>query len=369
MNLGKGLVKIIMFTANLVVVALMFVSLFAAHVSPDKILLPAYSTLILPLTIVLNIGFVFFWLIFRKWLFLISLITLLIGYNVVRNTFPMNFKNDEDVEIAHQKGFTLLTYNSHMNNFMEKHTKEKPNPIIQYMLDKDPDILCIQEFSSIVKDDRYLTEKDLNWIFKKYPYKHVYYKVEGQWSKSGVVTFSRFPIVKKSIVNFKSNFNSSIFSDININGKVLRLFNCHLESNNLTESDKNMAIQLKDNFDTENIKGTTLHLSRKLGAAYRVRALQADSVSKQVLESPHPVMVVGDFNDLPSSYAYTKIRGRLKDAFVEKGFGLGWTFSESIFKFRIDHILYDPSLILAEFKLENKVRISDHYPLYCKIIL
>lgn len=110
-------------------------------------------------------------------------------------------------------------------------------------------------------------------------------------------------------------------------------------------------------------------MSRKLGAAYRVRASQADSVSKLVSSSPYPVMVVGDFNDLPSSYAYTKIRANLKDAFVEKGFGLGWTFSEKIFKFRIDHILYDPSIKLVDFKLDNKVHFSDHYPLYCKIIL
>jgi len=368
MNLGKGLVKIIMFTANLIVVFLMFVSLFAARVSPEKVLLPAYTTLILPLTIVLNIGFVIFWLVFRKWLFLISLLTLLVSFNVVRNTFPMNFSDASDVE-KNQEGISLLTYNSHMNCIMAKHTTEKPNPVIQYMLDKDPDILCIQEFSSITDDERYLTHADLMEIFKKYAYKHVHYKVNGSWSKSGIATFSKFPIINKSTVDYKSNFNSSILSEININGKMLRLINCHLESNNLTESDKNMALQLKDNLDTESIKGTTLHLSRKLGAAYRVRAPQADLVSKLVSSSPYPVMVVGDFNDVPSSYAYTKIRADLNDAFVEKGFGLGWTFSESIFKFRIDHILYDPSIKLIDFKLDNKVRFSDHYPLFCKIIL
>lgn len=128
-----------------------------------------------------------------------------------------------------------------------------------------------------------------------------------------------------------------------------------------------MAFRLKDNLDTENIKGTTLHLSRKLGAAYRIRGPQADNVSKHIASSPYPVLVVGDFNDLPSSYAYTKIRGNMKDAFVERGFGLGWTFSESILKFRIDHIFYDDAIELIDFKLDNKVRYSDHYPLYCKI--
>ena len=205
-------------------------------------------------------------------------------------------------------------------------------------------------------------------IFKKYPYKHIHYKVNAGWSKSGVATFSKFPIVRKDVINFQSNYNTSISSDIKINGKMLRLFNCHLESNQLTENDKIMAFRLKDNLDTDNIKGTTLHLSRKLGAAYRVRAPQADTIAALIATSPHPVMVVGDLNDLPSSYAYTKIRGNLKDAFVERGCGLGWTFSESVLRFRIDHILYEPSFELADFKLDNKVRYSDHYPLYCKII-
>lgn len=365
MNLGKGLIKIVMFAANVVVVFILFVSLFASIVSPAKILLPAYTTLILPLTILLNIGFVCFWLAFRKWFFLASLLTLLICFNLVRNTLPVNFDNPAD--LSENDGFTLLTYNTNANDLMAKHTALEPNKAIQYMFDKDPDVLCIQEYA-VSTNDKFLTERDLMEVFRKYPYKHIYYKVTAENWKTGVATFSKFPIIRKSNIQYKSKFNSSIVSDIKIKGKVLRLFNNHLESNQLTQNDKIMAFRLKDNFDTENIKGATLHLSRKLGAAYRVRAPQADTIAALIASSPYPVMVVGDFNDLPSSYAYTKIRGDLKDAFVERGFGLGWTFSESFLRFRIDHILYEPTIELADFKLDNKVRYSDHYPLYCKII-
>ena len=78
-------------------------------------------------------------------------------------------------------------------------------------------------------------------------------------------------------------------------------------------------------------------------------------------------MVVGDFNDLPGSYVYSTIRGNLQDAFVENGFGLGWTFSDSVLKFRIDHVLYDPSMEIKSFRLYNKTQGSDHFPLYCKV--
>ncbi len=366
MNLGKGLIKLLFVTANLIVVLLMLMSLVASTVSPEKLLIPAYTTLVLPLLIFINIGFVFLWLIFKKWYFLLSLIVIIVCFNLVRNTFPVNFNRTSIA--ADGDGFTLMTYNTLANGMMAKHTEENPNPVIQYMLDQDPDILCIQEYSANM-NEKHLTKKDLLEIFNKYPYHFIEFKVNTGWSYFGTAIFSKFPIVHKQVIDYQSVYNTSIIADIKIKDKLLRVFNCHLETNNLTENDKVMAIRLKDNFDTDNIKGTTMYLSRKLGAAYRIRARQADVVSEQIAKSPYPVMVVGDFNDLPSSYTYTKVRGDLKDAFVERGFGLGWTFNESIFKFRIDHILYDASLKLVDFKIDNKVRHSDHYPLHCKIIL
>ena len=366
MNLGKGLIKFLFVTANLIVVVLMLMSLVASTVSPDKLLIPAYTTLLLPLVIVLNIGFVLLWIIFKKWYFLLSLIAIIICFNLVRITFPVNFNRSG--MSADAAGITLMTYNTLANGMMAKHTKDNPNPVIQYMLDQYPDILCIQEYSANTNEN-HLTKKDLLKIFNKYPYSHVEFKVNTGWSCFGTAIFSKFPIIHKQVIDYQSIYNTSIAADIQIKDKLLRVYNCHLESNNLTENDKVMAIRLKDNFDTDNIKGTTMYLSRKLGAAYRIRARQADIVAEQILASPYPVMVVGDFNDLPGSYVYTKVRGDLKDAFVERGFGLGWTFNQSIFKFRIDHILYDASLELVDFKIDNKVRHSDHYPLQCKIIL
>lgn len=355
-----------MLAANLVVFGLMLLTWAASFISPANMLIPAYATLIAPAIIPLNVFFVLFWLLRKKWYALISLSVLLFSWNIVRNTIPMNIKNPEAYTGSYD--FSLMTYNTYANNMMKKHTEKSPNEVIQHILDEDPDILCIQEYSAH-KNNIYLTEKDLNNIFKKYPFKHISYKVTMGVSTFGNATFSKFPIINKKKVEFKSAYNTAIYSDININGKTIRLFNCHLESNNITESDRVLAMRLRENFDTDNLKGTTIHFSRKLGSAYRIRAKQADAVAAEIKQSPHPVMVVGDFNDLPSSYTYTTIRGDLRDAFVDKGFGLGWTFVESLMRFRIDHILYDSNMELKSFKLNNKVHHSDHFPLSCKIAL
>ena len=366
MNIGRNIIKFIFLALNLFAVGMMLISLFASGMSPEKMLLPAYTSLILPFTIILNVFFVIFWLLFRKWLALLSLITLILSYNTCRTVLPVNFNGNNEIAVADSLTFTLLTYNTHANDLMTKHKPDRPNPVIQYMLDKDPDILCIQEFS--VRDTKeHLTEKDILKIFSKYPYRFISYIVETGWSSYGVAVFSKYPLKNGKTLEFNSSQNTSVHVDVEFNGKMFRLYNCHLETNKLTESDVNMASRLRYELDAEQIKGTTLHLSKKLGAAYPIRAHQADIIAASIETSPYPVLVAGDFNDVPASYAYSKIRGRLKDAFVERGNGLGWTYNASVFRFRIDHILFDPAFKLLDFKLDNNARHSDHFPLMCKM--
>ncbi len=367
MNIGKRLLTFLLLIANLLLALLLVFAYVTSLISPDKLLLPAYATLILPAIIPLNFLFVVVWIFMKKWYAIISIACIVLTWNIIGNTIPVNIKSPETYSGDYD--FSLMTYNTYANGMMEKHTEKRPNPVIQHILDEDPDIVCIQEYSANFSN-QFLTEEDLMMIFKKYPYKHISYKVKNRNSYFGNATFSKYPIINKQTAEIESVNNTVIYSDIKINDKIVRVFNLHLESNKITESDRVIAMRLKNNFDTENLKGTTIHFSRKLGAAYRIRAKQADVVAKAVEQSPYPVMVVGDFNDLPSSYSYTKIRGKdLKDAYVQRGFGLGWTFVEGWMRFRIDHILFDPSFNLKSFKLNNKVRYSDHFPLSCKIAI
>ena len=368
MNLGRNVIKILLFSINLVVVGLFLLTIFSAHISPEKFLPTAYLSLALPLYVVGNIFFILMWAVFRKWMFLFSLLTLIVGIEAVNVVLPLNFRSQKLTDIESVTGVSFITYNTQANNMMANHSPERPNPVIKYMLDRNPDILCIQEYSACAADE-HMTKSDLNEIFSIYPYQHVHYHTDSPWSAFGVATFSKYPIINQQVLDLNSEYNTAIYSDIQIGDTVIRLFNCHLESNKLTENDKLMAVRLREQLDTEVLTGTTLHLSRKLGAAYRIRAYQADTIATYIAKSPYPVIVAGDFNDVPYSYAYTRIRGNLKDVFQEKGFGFDYTFNESIFKFRIDHILYDPIIEIKAFSLENEQKSSDHFPLYCKFKL
>jgi endonuclease/exonuclease/phosphatase family metal-dependent hydrolase len=108
--------------------------------------------------------------------------------------------------------------------------------------------------------------------------------------------------------------------------------------------------------------GEVKSLSISLKKGFVKRALQAQVVKNQINISPFPVIVAGDFNDTPVSYAYRKLRKGLNDSFVNSGYGAGFTYRGNYPPNRIDYILYDNALINSFFDIK-RVKYSDHYPI------
>jgi len=361
---GKAIIKWLMMFSNILVALILLITLSGSIISPEKLIFPAYFSLAFPLVIILNVVFVIFWLLVRNWFFLISLSLLFFSASQINDTFPIHLGKTEK-EVANQP-LRILTYNTMMSGKLVKHTSKKPNLVMKYVLDSNADIVCLQEFFTS-NNDEYITHKDMIKIFNKYPYKHIQYKQKVGNKRMGIATFSKFPIVNKQMIQYVSNYNLSIFSDIQVYGKTIRLINNHLETNRLTEKDKNMPILLKDRFDAENLTGITLHFSRKLGLAYKLRASQAEAVAKIIDASPYKVIVCGDFNDVPPSYAYTKVKGKLTDVFTEVGNGPGWTFNDRFYHFRIDYVFYDSTAFNPINYQMDKVKFSDHFPVMCEL--
>src|ERR1035437_7567391 len=95
---GKKLVKWIMLVTNIVAAFFLLLTLIGTVVSPEKLLIPAYFALIYPIIIIINLGFVLFWLITRKWTFLLSLSLMLLSANEISNNFPVHFGKLEPVK-------------------------------------------------------------------------------------------------------------------------------------------------------------------------------------------------------------------------------------------------------------------------------
>jgi endonuclease/exonuclease/phosphatase family metal-dependent hydrolase len=92
------------------------------------------------------------------------------------------------------------------------------------------------------------------------------------------------------------------------------------------------------------------------------RKIQSDRIREAIDQSPYPVIVCGDFNDVPNSYAYGTIGKGLKNAFVERGAGIGRTFYGISPTLRIDNIFADARCNIVQYVRIRK-ELSDHFPI------
>ena len=74
------------------------------------------------------------------------------------------------------------------------------------------------------------------------------------------------------------------------------------------------------------------------------------------------IILGGDFNDTPVSYAHGQLTEYLSDAFRSTGNGLGRTFNKNAMIVRIDHLFCSDAFEPYSFYVDNSVGISDHNP-------
>jgi endonuclease/exonuclease/phosphatase family metal-dependent hydrolase len=324
-------------------------------ISPEDFALPAFFGLAYPYLLLINIILVVIWAMLLRFEAFISVVVIVIGFthffNYIKLTKPTGDKSNT---------FKVLSYNVRLFNYFENNhgfTSEKK--IFQFLKSKKPDIICLQEFFLLgnPKVEEALMIADLGGDY----YSHMKIIGSGKNRYYGIVTFSRFPIVSKGEIIHPGSSSLSIYTDVRIKNDTFRIYNNHLQSFRLRSLERSFIEELTEPADKETITEVkTLSISLKKG--FVKRALQAQVVKEHISKSPFPVMVVGDFNDTPVSYAYRKIRKGLNDSFVNSGYGAGFSYRGNYPPNRIDYILYDNALVNSYFEI-IKVKYSDHYPI------
>jgi len=150
-----------------------------------------------------------------------------------------------------------------------------------------------------------------------------------------------------------------MWADILLGGDTLRCLNLHLASNRISPPELNPIQALE--WKSDSSQRTIRNILRKIASSARLRALQADKVRAFMDASPYPLLVAGDFNDLPYSFAVNRIQAKLKDTYVSNGRGMGNTYARGFLSFRIDHIMVDPRFHIESHEVV-RIRYSDHYP-------
>jgi hypothetical protein len=136
-------------------------------------------------------------------------------------------------------------------------------------------------------------------------------------------------------------------------------------SNHLKQKDykfiENPELEDKDKF----LKGS-FSIFKQIKKGVTIRSAQVDELSNSIESCPYPVIVCGDFNDPPYSYAYNTISRHLEDTYLEKGKGFGISYNGSFIPYRIDYILHSDYFECLKYSMVRK-KLSDHYPIVVTI--
>lgn len=353
---------------NFAVVLLFLAACMAPYISPAWFWPISFITLAFPFLLALLVIFLIGWLFFNYRYTLLSLIALLLGWKSISAFVAFKMPAGNKVATTGNT-LTVMSYNvSQFGLYRERDSKYNRQAMFAMIKKQELDIACFQDFYTSEKKNDFNNREDISREMEL-PYRYF----SSDFNRDGMqhwgsIIYSRFPIIASDKVKMSAGPRSEslIYADIVKNRDTLRIINMHLESYRFNEKDYSAIRKIKNQEDT-GLKATK-SIIQKMREAYIRRSQQADIVGNFIRQSPYPVIVCGDFNDTPASYTYFTIKGDLQDAFLQKGFGIGRTFTGLAPTLRIDYVFVSNHFKVNSFRKINS-DLSDHYPVITNLSL
>lgn len=336
--------------------SLLLSGLLSPHINPYHFWPIAFIGLAFPLFWIITLASAFIMIRNRKW-FLFAIIAILA-------TMPMMLKHFNVPLFKYRSPvaeYSVLSYNVHgfagLRN--EKSSYERQVQIHDFVNKINPSVVCIQEYAmKSRKHARYIEFLNNGLNLRN---KHLSdFDAEFKGTSYTFLTACIYPIINQGNIFTMEREICGIFSDIQFPEGIIRVYNIHLQSVKLISEKKLLRPHrnpgvLKD-FVTP-INGAI----RKLRKAFPTRAYEAWMIAESIRQCPYPVIVAGDFNDTPASYAYEMLSKNMNDAAINRSFGFQRTYAESLYPIRIDHVFIDKSLETNTYE-RKRIYLSDHFP-------
>lgn len=273
---------------------------------------------------------------------------------------PLNVRFSPREPAPGDSTFTLLSYNvAALIDQRPKGTYDSTyNAMVSYILERDADIVCLSESRDIgVPDYAHITAAQIDSLHARYPY----ILINGY----AQATLSKFPLEPIHITTSRTTFGIGDMGVYRVSlpgGKLMTLFNLHLQSLGLNRDDKELYIDLTE-LKPEHYQDVRAQLLSKIAAANVVRAHQTQTILSIIRHfGGENVVICGDFNDVPNCYAIRSFEDAgFRSVYPRIGFGPIITFHADRFYFCIDHVLYRGDFRPLRF-LKGSTPISDHYP-------
>ena len=284
----------------------------------------------------------------RVW---IPLLGLLLGFGSIRTYAPINLVGSSSSGIAAEE-IRVMTYNT--RGFGQ--TDSGHVEMARYMIESGAQIIAYQEGMGSIAHNKELVDR-----LQSTPIPH--FKNYNAGSESlGVI--SAYPITDAQLIS-RSGGNIIVAFWLKVpDEKPWIVVNCHLRSNALTYDERGKFSQWTKTGESQDSGAWKRRLYSKITLAAAARAEMVDTLSRFVNEHRDQVkFICGDFNDTPvSSARHRLVDLGFNDAFRAAGNGISRTFNRDAMYVRIDHLLADPQFEAVEAHVDNKVYLSDHFP-------
>lgn len=313
-----------------------------------------------PVFLLLTLASLVFTTLYYKRHLFIPVLALLLAYNPVSLYVPFHATQEEP-----EGALTILSYNTHSWGMSDATEEEKERcgiDVVQYIADSGADIVCLQESPLVCG----ATKNIDSLLTERYPYRD--YVTDTTYAQ--VTILSRFPIKRTEHLHTTTNNGGTAYW-LDVNGKELIVVNNHLQTTGL-------SIEQREEFSdivhgkNKPTKSASKNIVKQLLSASRLRVPQAEAVATFVRSHNHggegtPIIVCGDFNDIPQSYTHHVIASSLTDCYQSTARGMGYSFSRYGMRVRIDNVLCTNDITPYNFFVDSSIKASDHYPILGKI--
>ena len=343
---------------SVVIYLLTILSAYGGKVNPDYLTLPSLLTLALPYFTILTLILIVAWALFRKIIFCgVGVLTIFLCLSPLSDAFPLagSRKPEGDGQV-----FKIMSWNViHTRDI--RHPDAPGNRAVDFIMNSGVDVVCLAELISFDKYDMpNFTTELRDSLFSVYPYR-------AGLPNYDIKVLSKYPVERLDKTSFDHLGNARFdFFKVTFPENELIIAMVHLYSYGLSEEERQVVTEINSmqtaKTSVKEFKGS---IRQKLRSAFRHRAEDAEVLRNCLNEIPEdiPLIVCGDFNDVPASWAYNLIRGDdLRDAYSETNLGPAITYNLHAFYFHIDQMLYRGPLVALDLDVD-KINTSDHYPL------
>ena len=318
------------------VVALMFiVTLFVPMLDPRSWGEVATLGLVAPFVYIAQLIVTLFWIIrWRMWVAVPMILISIVGLFSLSSFYNMEIRRTYSGKKYERTAIKVMSYN--VRSFIDDDGERCIDSIVALIKNVNPDILCLQEFGFREAVDTLLGS--MNHLPKTLSRTNL-----------SPAIYSRYPIVRAERID---TMKEVVWADIVVREDTFRVFNAHLQSTETPDTDVEY-IENHEYFEDDGSQEHVQQIVQRLSKNNKLRAYQVDTISQMIASSPYPVIVCGDFNDVPVSNTYRRMSHRLRDAFREEGRGYSYTYRGFFDMLRIDYVMCSKNFSVLSYDVIN----------------